>query len=113
MYDEYLADRISQILEHKHIEFSARKMFGGIAFMVNDKMTVGVVSEKKTKQPTLMVRVGKDRYEEALSQPHARAMDFTGKPMKGFVFVGPDGFDLEDDLENWVDRALRFNEELG
>ena len=81
--------------------------------MVRDKMTVGVVSAKKTKEPTLMVRVGKERYEEALTQPHAREMDFTGKPMKGYVFVSPEGFDLDDDLEHWVDLALRFNEALG
>ena len=80
--------------------------------MVKGKMTVGVVSAKQTKETTLMVRVGKMLYEQALRQPEARVMDFTGKPMKGFVFVGPKGFDMDEDLEAWINRATSFNDEL-
>lgn len=111
-YDEYLADRIEQVLAQKKIAAFPKKMFGGIAFMINDKMSVGVVSDRVSKEPTLMVRVGKIKYAEALQMDGAREMDFTGKPMNGYVFVGPEGFDLDEDLEKWIDLALAFNAEL-
>lgn len=84
-YSEWLADRIRQILSHKQVPFEETKMMGGIAFMINNKMCVGIIKED------LMARVGKFYYQEALSQPHARPVDFTGKPRKGYVFVGPEG----------------------
>ena len=111
-YDEFLADRLEQILTQKKVNALPKKMFGGIAFMVKDKMSVGVVSDRVSKEPTLMVRVGKERYSDALKMTGAREMDFTGKPMAGYVFVSPDGFDLDQDLEKWVDLALAFNAEL-
>lgn len=77
-------------------------MFGGLAFMVNGHMCCGIVGEN------LVVRVGAEAYERALSQPHARAMDFTGRPMKGFVYVGPSGYRTAADLRKWVRKGLRF-----
>ena len=77
-------------------------MFGGIAFMANGHMSCGVVKE------TLMVRVGPDRHGDALVRPHAREMDFTGKPMKGFVYVAPEGFESDEDLAAWVTLSLDF-----
>ena len=77
-------------------------MFGGLAFLVNGNMAVGVVGDE------LMVRVGPDRYEEALRAPHARPMDFTKRPMRGFVFVGPAGFEEDEDLRHWIERGVRF-----
>ena len=77
-------------------------MFGGIAFMVDGHMSCGVVSD------TLMVRVGPDQYEEALKRPFASEMDFTGRPMKGFVYVAPEGFESDEDLECWVRTSLEF-----
>ena len=77
-------------------------MFGGIAFMLNGNMCSGVVNNE------LMLRVGPDGYEQALNRPHARKMDFTGKPMKGFVYVGVEGFESDADLENWIELAYQF-----
>ena len=77
-------------------------MFGGLAFMMRGHMTVGIVKDE------LMVRVGPETYPQILREPHARAMDFTGRPMKGFVFVSPQGLDSDADLERWVERGLGY-----
>lgn len=79
-------------------------MFGGLAFMVRGHMTVGVRNED------LMVRVGRDAHADALAQPHARPMDFTGRPLEGFVYVGSAGLEADDDLEEWIGRGLSFAE---
>lgn len=104
-YDEHTADRVRQRLTGQ-VPFTEKKMFGGVAFMVRGHMAIGV---NKTE---LMVKVGKPNHEEAIAQPHAREMDFTKRPMKGFVFVDPDGFQTDSDLQEWVDRAVRFNSTL-
>ncbi len=77
-------------------------MFGGLAFMVNGHMCCGIVGKD------LMVRTGRDQYEAALSQPYARPMDFTGRPMRGFVYVNPSGYRSTRDLKTWVRRGMRF-----
>lgn len=77
-------------------------MFGGLAFMVNGHMCCGIVGED------LVVRVGPEGHKEALSQPHARAMDFTGRPIKGFVYVGPGGYRTKSALRSWFKRGLHF-----
>ena len=79
-----------------------KKMFGGLAFMLHGNMCVGVSGDD------LMVRVGPDAYAEALAQPHAREMDFTGKPLRGFVYVDPLGFESDEDLAAWIERGARF-----
>lgn len=100
-YDAKLADRVRHALSRAGAEFDERKMFGGLAFMVAGHMTVGVLGDD------LMVRVGPAAYEDALQQPLARPMDFTGKAMTGMVFVA--ATDLEDDaLDRWVNRGLEF-----
>jgi hypothetical protein len=81
-------------------------MFGGLAFLVGGHMCCGVVGDR------LMVRVGPDAYEEALGRPHARKMDFTGRPMRGLVYVEPRGFASEDALAGWIARGLAFVETL-
>ena len=78
------------------------KMFGGIAFMLRGHMCCGVVKD------LLMVRVGPEGYEKALTKPHARPMDFTGRPLKGLVFVAPAGTRTEKGLAGWVEQAARF-----
>jgi TfoX/Sxy family transcriptional regulator of competence genes len=98
-YDEGLADRIRDVVDAGTTE---RKMFGGIAFMQRGNMFVGIVKDD------LMVRVGPDRNDEALRQAHARPMDFTGKPMKGYVFVAPAGYESDDALEKWVNWGAEF-----
>jgi len=100
-YDEGLAQRIREVLQEQQ-NVVEKKMFGGIAFMVNGNMCCGVVKD------TLMARVGPDAYESALAQPHAREMDFTGKSMKGMIYVDPEGLKTEEELKTWVERALEF-----
>jgi hypothetical protein len=77
-------------------------MFGGIAFMLHGNMCCGVVKD------TLMVRVGPEQYAKALAEPHARPMDFTGRPLNGFVYVGPAGYKTEAALRQWLKRATNF-----
>jgi TfoX/Sxy family transcriptional regulator of competence genes len=79
-----------------------KKMFGGLAFMLQGHMCCGVIGEE------LMVRVGPDAYEEALRLPAAREMDFTGRPLKGMVYVDPSGFEAKAELAGWVERAVEF-----
>jgi TfoX/Sxy family transcriptional regulator of competence genes len=100
-YDEELAERIRAEIGGEP-GFSERKMFGGIAFMVNGNMVCGVVREE------LMVRVGAPNYEEALARPHAKPMEFTGRPMKGMVFVSPAAFKTEDGLRSWIEAGLGY-----
>lgn len=94
-YDEGLAERLREVLRDTP-EVAEKRMFGGLAFMIHGNMGCGVIGEE------LMVRTGPAAYEAALARPHARAMDFTRRPMRGFVFVGCDGFESDDDLEFWV-----------
>jgi TfoX/Sxy family transcriptional regulator of competence genes len=102
-FDEHLAERISQVLKERSIHFEAKKMMGGLAFMVDDKMCLGVVKDE------LMARVGPEAEEEALRLKGSRPMDFTGRPMKGYLFVSAEGVDMEADLEHWVQLCLDFN----
>ena len=102
-YDEFLADRIRDALKSRKISFEERKMMGGLCYMVDDKMCVGVVKDR------LMARIDPDIYEEALLKPACHEMDFTGRPMKGFVFVDPLGLDMDEDLDYWVELCLDFN----
>jgi len=100
-YDEGLAERLRDA--YSLIDgVTEKKMFGGIAFMVNGNMSCGIVKE------TLMVRVGPYLYGEALGRPYAREMDFTGRSMKGFVFVSHEGFESDSDLEGWVQLSYQF-----
>ena len=100
-YDEGLAQRIRELLDEQ-CGLSEKKMFGGLAFLVNGNMAVGVVKGE------LMVRVGPEGYAAALHEPQARPMDFTKRPMKGFVFVAPPGFEEDAELARWVERGARF-----
>jgi hypothetical protein len=100
-YDESLAERVRGVIGDDP-RLHEQKMFGGLAFMISGNMCVGVLGDD------LMVRVGRDAYEEALSQPHAREMDFTGKPMRGIVYVDAVGTATDDALEGWIDRGLEF-----
>lgn len=108
-YDEYLAERVDQFFSRKNENFFSKKMMGGLVFMVNEKMCVGVLKDKETKEDKIMLRIGTEFYEEALLKHPVRKMDFTGVPMRGFVFIGPSGFDMEDNLEFWLQKALDFN----
>lgn len=102
-FDELLADRVRLILKEKHTNFEEKKMMGGLCFMVDGKMRVGIVKND------LMTRISPEEYEIAFSKKGVREMDFTGKPMKGYVFVSPEGVDLDEDLQHWVNLCLAFN----
>jgi TfoX/Sxy family transcriptional regulator of competence genes len=101
-YNEILAERISQALGKPH-KVEAKKMMGGIVFMVDGKMCVGVLGDD------LMARVGPEAHDAALKRKGARVMDFTGRVSKGFVFVGPAGTKSDKDLATWIALALDFN----
>jgi len=108
-YDEHLADRIRQILRSKKISFSEKRMFAGLCFMVDNKMCCGIHFDKKKDTDLLMARIGQDAYEEAMLLEGSHPMDFTGRPMKGYVFVTPDGFDLDEQLAIWIQLCIDFN----
>ena len=104
-YDEPTAARIRAALASR-TDVTERKMFGGLAFMIGGNMALGV------NKDNLMVRVGPDAHAEALAQPHARPMDFTGRPMKGFVFVDPPGYADDTTLSAWIKRGLTYAQSL-
>jgi TfoX/Sxy family transcriptional regulator of competence genes len=104
-YDEGLAERVR---EHFGLapDVDERRMFGGLCFMVRGHMACGIVNDR------LMVRVGPDDYEAALTRPHAREMDFTGRPLRGLVYVSADGLATARHLGAWIDRGARFARSL-
>ena len=102
-YNEKLADRVREIIALTHKNVEEKKMFGGLCFMVNDKMCVGVETER------LMVRLDPARYDEAMDKDGVRPMDFTGKVMKGYVFVDIDALKSKKELNYWVGLALEYN----
>lgn len=107
-YSEHQADRIRQRLAKANVT-DEKKMMGGLIFMVNHKMCVGLDIDKKTNFDRLMVRVGKARHDQLIFKNGSKEMDFTGKAMRGFLFIYPEGFDNETDLDFWIDKALEFN----
>lgn len=110
-YSEYQAERIRRRLQAHNIT-DEKKMMGGLIFMVNDKMCVGIDIDKSTGQDRLMVRVGKASHDQLIFKKGSREMDFTGKVMRGFLFIAPEGFDSEEDLDFWIDKALEFNAQI-
>ena len=99
-YDEALAERIRAMLSKDGVK--EKKMFGGVCFLLGGNMVCGITRED------LMVRVGAVAYEDALARPHARPMEFTGRPMKGMVFVGAGGYGSDTGLREWVERGMAF-----
>ncbi len=105
-YDEGLAERIRELLSDE-AGVSEKAMFGGLCFLLHGNMCLGIVKDE------LMVRVASgDTYDALLSRPHARKMDFTGRPMKGFLFVAPGGLENDRDLSGWVGHALTYSKSL-
>jgi TfoX/Sxy family transcriptional regulator of competence genes len=100
-YDEGLAERIRQILEEQS-RVVERKMFGGLTFMVQGNMACGVSPKG------LMVRVGPEQYTETLLEPFSQEMNFTGRSMKGMVFVEEAGYTVDSELERWVQKGVEF-----
>jgi TfoX/Sxy family transcriptional regulator of competence genes len=102
-FNEKLADRVRELISLTHKNVEEKRMFGGLCFMVNDKMCLGVEQER------LMVRLDPDKYEEAMEKEGSKPMDFTGKIMKGYVFVDIDALSTKKKLEYWVKLALDYN----
>jgi len=108
-YDEFLADRARNVLKQKSVFFEEKKMMGGLCFMVDGKMCFGMHIDKNTNASFLMARIGPEAYESALLKPYCSVMNFTGRIMKGYVFVTEEGIDADKDLEHWIQMCLDFN----
>ena len=104
-YDEGLAHRLRELFEDEPA-VTEKKMFGGLCFLHDGNMCCGIVGDE------LMLRVGPDAYEACLALPHAREMDFTGRALRGMIYVGTDGFAEDEDLAAWAERGLAFARSL-
>jgi len=102
-YNEKLADRVREIISLTHTNIEEKKMFGGLCFMVNDKMCVGVETTR------LMVRLDPAKYDEVIEMEGCEPMNFTGKVMKGYVFVDIAALNTKKKLEYWLNLALQYN----
>lgn len=108
-YSEQLKERIEKVLQSKRTAFEGKKFMGGYCFFVDDKMCVGLDIDKKTKKDRLMARIGDENLGKAILKIGYRPMDITGRPLKGFAFIDPDGFDMDKDLEYWIELCLKHN----
>src|SRR5450631_1431281 len=100
-FDEALAGRIRDALARKK-NIEEKKMFGGVCFLLNSNMLVGVWKD------SLIARLGPDQGEEAFLEPHVKAFDITGKPMKNWILVEPEGVEDDEQLKDWMHRAVKF-----
>lgn len=100
-YSEELANRFRSLLKGKYA-ITERKMFGGLCFMINGHMFAGIIKDN------LVVRVGREEYEDALVKPNVKPMDFTGRPLRGFVCIEPEGYANKESLIEWIDRGIKF-----
>src|SRR6266516_3987433 len=101
-YDEQLEQRVRQFYKAKRIKYEVKRMMGGLCFMVNGKMCVGI------EKNLLMARIGPEAYNNALASKSPSPMDFTGRTMRGVVFVGLEGLKKEEDLVFWLELALAY-----
>lgn len=102
-YDEQLAARVRSGFGKAHVRFEEKRMMGGLCFLVDGKMCVCV------KKDRLAARIDPEIYDSALKRKGCVPMDFTGRPMRGFVFVNPDGLASDAEIESWLNLALEFN----
>lgn len=105
-FDEGLAQRIRERMSQENYEVEEKKMFGGIGFMIGGNLACGVIGDE------MCVRVGPHGNQAALEQPHARQFDFTGKPMKGWIYVAPEGLADDEFLDDWIERGAKFASSL-
>jgi TfoX/Sxy family transcriptional regulator of competence genes len=104
-YNDELARRIRRFLEETP-GLVEKKMFGGICFILHGNMAIGVLNN------ALLVRTGPERYEKALQKPHTRLFDMTGKPMKGWITVDPQGYEDDSDLVEWIEWGMETARQL-
>ena len=100
-YDEELHLRMQRVVAAR-AGVTEKKMFGGVCFLLDGKMFCGIVKDE------MMVRVGPAAHESALAEPHVRPMDFTGKPMAGYIYVEPEGLATDQALKRWMEAGLKF-----
>ena len=104
-YDDDLADRVRALFAERP-GVREQKMFGGLAFMLDGNMACGILGSE------LVVRVGKENLDEALSLPHSRPFDMTGRPMRSFVYVAAEGLADDEELERWAGRGIAYADSL-
>ena len=104
-YDEHLADRVRALMAG-YTGVREQKMFGGLAFMLDGNMACGIMGSE------LIIRVGKENLDDALAQPHSRPFDFTGRPMRSFVYVDAEGITSDQGLELWAGRGIAYARSL-
>lgn len=104
-YDEKLAERIRKTIgKNKHV--AEKNMFGGLSFLYKKKMFCGVLKND------LVIKMSHEQWEDALKKPNVRPMDFTGKPMKGFVYVNPKGCKSDKYLKKWIELSYKYAESV-
>jgi TfoX/Sxy family transcriptional regulator of competence genes len=101
-YSEELAERVRRVLLPYKKDIEEKKMMGGLTFMLKGRMCCGIMKDG------LIVRVGSGKFNEVLAKPHARIMDFTGKPLKNFLYAGKDGIKTKKQLEEWVALGVEY-----
>lgn len=104
-YDEGLAQRVRELLENEP-DFQEKKMFGGLCFLIQGNMACGIIKDD------LIIRVGTERYEDALKRSHARKFDITGKPLTGWVMVSWEGHEADEDLSTWIEQGVCYARSL-
>jgi hypothetical protein len=104
-YDEGLAQRVREVMP-RDLDVKEKKMFGGLTFMVEGHMSCGIVGDR------LMVRLPRDAHDAALAQRHVHPMDFTGRPMRGFVYIDAVGVADDAVLAEWVGRGVDYARQL-
>lgn len=108
-YDTFQAERIRTLLDQLKITYEEKKMMGGWCVMMNDKMLCGLLQNKTDGRDILMARIGAENNVHFLKDVGASPMNFTGRTMRGFLFVDVEGFDRDEDLEKWIKRCIAFN----
>jgi hypothetical protein len=108
-FNDNTVQRIREFFQQKNVDFYEKKMFSGVCFMVDDKMCCGTHIDKQTGDDFLLCRLGEEAYLKALETEHVVPMEFTGKPMKGYVYVTELGHKSAKDLNYWLQLCLDFN----
>jgi hypothetical protein len=108
-YNAQTVQRIRDFFQQKEVDFYEQNMFNGVCFMVDGKMCCGSHLDKKTGEDYLMCRIGEDAYQDALQNEHVIPMEFTGKAMKGYIYVTEDGLKPIKSLHYWLQLCLDYN----
>ena len=108
-FNENTVQRIRTFFQSKNADFYEKKMFSGVCFMVNEKMCCGTHIDKESSEDFLLCRIGEKEYQKALEKENVIPMEFTGKAMKGYIFVTENGFKSSTDLNYWLQLCLDFN----